>query len=66
MGGPLGTGDRSLHLIEADDELESRARFSEDPWATADLLRVGSIESWALWLDGRLQRTERLDSTSAP
>lgn len=53
VGGPLGAGDRSLHLIEAEDELEIRARFGEDPWATAGLLRVGSIEPWALWLDGR-------------
>lgn len=50
VGGPLGAGDRSLHLIEADDEPEIRARFGEDPWAAAGLLRVGSIESWALWL----------------
>jgi len=53
VGGPLGAGDRTLHLIEADDELEIRARLGEDPWATADLLRIGSIEPWALWLDGR-------------
>ena len=53
VGGPLGTGDRTLHLVEADDELEIRARLREDPWAETDLLRVGSIEPWSLWLDGR-------------
>jgi uncharacterized protein YciI len=53
VGGPLGTGDRTLHLVEATDELEIRARFGQDPWAVANLLTVGSIEPWALWLDGR-------------
>ena len=58
VGGPLGAGDRTLHLIEAEDELAIRARLGEDPWATAGLLNVGSIERWALWLDGR-QRNAR-------
>jgi len=53
VGGPLGPGDRTLHLVEAADERQIRARFGEDPWAAADLLRVGSVEPWALWLDGR-------------
>lgn len=52
-GGPLGAGDRTLHLIDAEDELQIRARFGEDPWARADMLRIGSIEPWALWLDAR-------------
>lgn len=53
LGGPLGAGERSLHLIEAGDEEEIRARLSHDPWASAGLLQVGSIEPWALWLDSR-------------
>jgi hypothetical protein len=59
LGGPLGQGDRTLHLVDAEDELEIRARLGEDPWATADLLRIGSIEPWALWLDGRHQMAGR-------
>jgi hypothetical protein len=53
VGGPLGTGERTLHLVQADDEEQVRARLAGDPWAAADLLRIGSIEPWALWLDGR-------------
>lgn len=53
VGGPLGSGDRTLHLIEAEDEPAIRARLGEDPWATADVLRVSSVEPWALWLDSR-------------
>ena len=53
VGGPLGDGQRTLHLVEADGEDQIRARLAGDPWAKAGLLRVGSIEPWALWLDGR-------------
>jgi uncharacterized protein len=53
VGGPLGAGDRTLHAVEAADEDEVRARLAEDPWAAAGLLRIGTIEPWALWLDGR-------------
>ncbi|HUD39179.1 MAG TPA: hypothetical protein VMR14_19930 [Streptosporangiaceae bacterium] len=53
VGGPLGSGDRTLHLVEARDDAEIRSRLAEDPWARAGLLLVGSIEPWALWLDGR-------------
>ncbi len=53
IGGPLGPGDRTLHAVEAVGEAEIRARLAEDPWAEAGLLEVGSIEPWALWLDGR-------------
>jgi uncharacterized protein YciI len=56
LGGPVGEGDppeETLHAVEAADEDEIRARLAQDPWARAGLLRVGSIEPWALWLDSR-------------
>jgi uncharacterized protein YciI len=53
VGGPLGDGDRTLHLVEAAGQPEIKARLSMDPWASAGLLRIGTIEPWALWLDGR-------------
>jgi hypothetical protein len=65
VGGPLGAGDRTLHLVEAEDELEIRARFGEDPWAVADLLKVGSIEPWAIWLDGRATALSHPSPTAA-
>jgi uncharacterized protein YciI len=55
-GDPAGGGDppeETLHAVEAADEDEIRARLARDPWARAGLLRVGTIEPWALWLDGR-------------
>jgi uncharacterized protein YciI len=59
LGGPLGDGQRTLHLVEAADEHEIRARFGEDPWASMELLQIGAIEPWALWLDGRQDNSAR-------
>jgi uncharacterized protein YciI len=53
LGGPVGDGAETLHVVDAVDTREVEARFAEDPWAAAGLLRVGIIEPWALWLDSR-------------
>lgn len=53
LGGPVGDGEQTLHAVEAADENEIRVRLGWDPWAAAGLLQVGTIEPWALWLDGR-------------
>jgi uncharacterized protein YciI len=53
LGGPVGDGEQTLHVVEAAHETEIRARLALDPWASAGLLQVGTIEPWALWLDSR-------------
>lgn len=53
LGGPVGDGTQTLHAVEAPDENEVKTRLAQDPWASAGLLRIGEIEPWALWLDGR-------------
>jgi uncharacterized protein len=53
LGGPVGAGEETLHVVEAADEGEIRARLGGDPWAAAGLLRVARIEPWRLWLDSR-------------
>jgi hypothetical protein len=53
LGGPVGDGEQTLHVIEAAGEDEVRARLALDPWARDGLLRIGLIEPWALWLDSR-------------
>ncbi len=53
LGGPIGDGEQTLHAVEAAGEHEIGARLAEDPWASAGLLRIATIEPWALWLDGR-------------
>jgi hypothetical protein len=53
LGGPLGNGDRTLHVVQATDEAEVVSRWSRDPWAETGHLEVGAIEPWRIWLDGR-------------
>lgn len=53
LGGPVGDGRESLHVVEAADDNEITTRLAEDPWASAGLLNIGTIEPWALWLDSR-------------
>ena len=53
LGGPIGDGAETLHVVDALDASEIEARLAADPWAATGLLRIGVIESWALWLDGR-------------
>ena len=59
LGGPVGDGEQTLHAVEAADENEIRAHLAADPWATAGLLRIGTIEPWALWLDSRPDKPAR-------
>jgi hypothetical protein len=49
VGGPVGSGDRVLLLVEADDEEEIERRLAADPWLPG-VLRIESIEPWSLWL----------------
>ena len=53
LGGPVGDGEQTLHAVDAAGRDEIRQRFAADPWASAGLLRIGTIEPWALWLDSR-------------
>jgi uncharacterized protein YciI len=53
VGGPLGDGSQTLHLVQAVSEDQIKARLAQDPWAVMGLLQIGSIQPWALWLNGR-------------
>jgi uncharacterized protein YciI len=53
LGGPVGDGGHTMHLVEASAEGDIRARLGEDPWARMGLLKIGTIQPWSLWLDGR-------------
>jgi hypothetical protein len=58
IGGPVGDNAGALLLVEARDETEIRTRLSRDPWARAQLLQVGPIDRWQLWLDSRANPTQ--------
>ena len=52
IGGPIGE-DGALLLVRAHDEAEIHARMRDDPWHRSQLLTVGVVEPWRIWLDGR-------------
>jgi uncharacterized protein YciI len=53
LGGPHGDGEHVLLAVEATDESDIRERFANDPWIPMGVIRIGAIEPWTLWLDGR-------------
>lgn len=53
LGGPTGDGEQALLAVEATDEREIKVRLGEDPWAPMELLQIGAIQPWTIWLDGR-------------
>jgi uncharacterized protein YciI len=53
LGGPLGTGEEVLLIINAPDEAAIRERLAADPWSEAGLLVIGRVEPWTILLDGR-------------
>jgi uncharacterized protein YciI len=61
FGGPAGDRNEVVLVIDAPDEATIRARLALDPWTDAGLLRVISVEPWAIWLGG----DEQID-TSRP
>jgi uncharacterized protein YciI len=56
LGGPLGDGSRVLIVVEGEHEADVVRRLENDPWLRDGVLRVGSLEPWTLWLDGRQHR----------
>ena len=50
-GGPLGAGERVLHIVEAESVRAIRERLAQDPWEKMALLRTESVEPWTVLLD---------------
>jgi uncharacterized protein YciI len=53
LGGPIGTGERVLLVVEATGEQEVEARLAADPWSPLGVLALERMEPWTIWLDGR-------------
>jgi len=67
LGGPVGNGEQTLHVVEAADERDVKTRLARDPRASAGLLQIGVIEPWALWLDSLpKRRSESVPRVTAP
>lgn len=58
LGGPFGDGRQVLLIVDAETEADVHERFAADPWAGMEMLTVGSIEPWQIWLDGRSAASE--------
>ena len=65
VGGPLGDGQHTLHMIEAGDEREVEARMGADPWAARGLLRIGALQRWSIWLGSPASRVAPVTGPSA-
>ncbi|HEU5266354.1 MAG TPA: VOC family protein [Jatrophihabitans sp.] len=59
LGGPIGDADQVLLAVEAGDHRDVEARLHGDPWLAMGILRIGVIEPWTIWLDGRQTRDRR-------
>ncbi|HYS31596.1 MAG TPA: YciI family protein [Streptosporangiaceae bacterium] len=57
LGGPIGDGTHVLVVVEAADEPQVRTLLAGDPWEPMGILRIGAIQPWTIWLDGRRQVT---------
>jgi len=60
LGGPLGSGEEVLLIVDAPDEATVRTRLAADPWAASGLLDIKTVEPWTILLDaGLVGRTSR-------
>jgi len=60
LGGPLGSGEEVLLIVNAPDAATVRARLAADPWTASDLLEIKAVERWTILLDaGPAGRTSR-------
>ncbi|MEA2412171.1 MAG: uncharacterized protein QOC77_2732 [Thermoleophilaceae bacterium] len=50
LGGPVGDGERALHICRAPTESEVRRCLADDPWSE-EMLYVASVEPWDVLLD---------------
>lgn len=53
LGGPLEDEPGAVLVMEAEDEDTVRSLLAGDPWIAHDLMGVGEIRRWRLYLDAR-------------
>jgi hypothetical protein len=53
LGGPLGSGEEVLLVIDAVSEDVVRRRLAADPWSESGLLEIDRVEPWTILLDSR-------------
>jgi uncharacterized protein YciI len=53
LGGPYADGSGSLVIVAADSAEQVRAMYRDDPWTQRDVLVVGDVKEWTIFLDAR-------------
>jgi len=53
LGGPLGSGEEVLLVVDSASEQVVRTRLATDPWSGLGLLEIKSVEPWTILLDSR-------------
>ena len=53
LGGPLGSGEEILLIIDSRSEDDVRTRLAADPWSVSGLLTITRVEPWTVLLDSR-------------
>ena len=54
LAGPFAEGrGRALIVVDASSAAEAASLFRDDPWTTQDILGVGEIVEWTIFLDAR-------------
>lgn len=51
LGGPLGSGEEILLLIEADSPSDIQEILADDPWSASDPLVIDRIDVWQLLMN---------------
>ncbi len=53
LGGPVGTGEEVMLIVDSPSEQAIRARLAADPWTESGLLELARVEPWTILLDSR-------------
>ena len=53
LGGPFKDGTGSLVIVTAHSAEQVHEMFRSDPWTEQDVLRIGDVKEWAIFLDAR-------------
>jgi uncharacterized protein YciI len=50
LAGPYPDGSGALLIVEAESQVAVRDMFADDPWMVRDILRVGDVKEWTIFL----------------
>jgi uncharacterized protein YciI len=56
LAGPYADWSGALVIVEAVGEAAVRRMFHDDPWTVHDILGVGSVKEWTIFLDSRQKK----------